>query len=94
MRGKVVGNDCGGALAGDGVAQTFAVIGRVGHDDFGGEALDQGVGLWGVAFLAGGDREADRAAEATHGHVDLRAQAATGPAEGLILSPRFAPEAC
>jgi CspA family cold shock protein len=42
-----------------------------------------------VSFELGQDQcEADGTAETTHGHVDLRAQAAARTAKGLIFSPR------
>ena len=61
------------------------VAGGVGHDHLGGQALDQGVGLRAVACLAGGEREADGAAEAAHGQVELGAQAAARAAQGSIV---------
>jgi len=36
----VVGDDGGRALGCDGLAQVIRVIGRIGHDDLGGQSLD------------------------------------------------------
>jgi hypothetical protein len=45
--------------------------------------------------MAGGENEADRAAEPPDGEMDLGAQTAARAAEGLIFRPPFfAPEAC
>lgn len=90
----IVGDDCHSAFRSNGLAQTIAVISGIGHDKVGGQFLDQSIGLWCIAPLACRKCEADRAAETAHGHVDLGAQTSTGTANGLILSPLFAPAAC
>ena len=77
------------------LADAVAVVGGVGHHHRGRQALDQGHGLRGVTAVAGGEDEADRAAQTSDGHVDLGAQTAAGAAERLIFRPPFfAPEAC
>lgn len=92
--GGVVGDDSHGAFVGDGLAQVVGVVG-VGHDDLGGEILDQGAGPGRVALLSGGEGEVDGAAQASDGHVDLGAQATARTTKGLIFSPPFfAPAAC
>lgn len=92
--GGIVGNDRNSALVGDGPSQAIAIVGSIGQHDFGWQAFDQGVGLWRIAFLAGGEREADRSSKPVHGHVDFGAQTAARAAQGLIFSPLFAAEAC
>ena len=83
-------------FVGDSFSDLVAVIGGVGHDDLGWQALDQGQGLWRIAHLAGGEMETDRTAQASDGQVDLGAQATSGTTNGLIFRPPFfsAPEAC
>ena len=54
----------------------------------------QGGGLWGVTALSGGNEDANRAAEAADGHMDLAAEAAAGAANGLIFKSFFAPAGC
>ena len=56
---------CFAALVGDRIAQTIAVVGGVGHDEVGAQAIDQGLRLRRVAPLACGENEPDRTAEAT-----------------------------
>src|SRR5258708_28297268 len=90
----VVGKDGERALVGDRLADMVGVIGGVGHDDLGGEALDQGAGLRRIASLAGREDEAHRAPQAADSQMDLGAQASTRASDGLILSPLFAPLAC
>ncbi len=67
----IVGNDGECALVGDGPADLVAVVGGVGHHHFGRQVFDQRQGLRGVAAVAGSENEADRAAEASDGEVDL-----------------------
>jgi hypothetical protein len=51
--------------------------------------------LRGVALLAGREHKSHWAAETAHSEMDLGAQAAAGPAKGLIFRPPFlAPAAC
>jgi hypothetical protein len=47
-----------------------------------------------VARLARGETEANRTAQTAHSEMDFGAQAAARTADGLILSPPFAPLAC
>jgi hypothetical protein len=47
-----------------------------------------------VARLAAGEDETDRASQAADGEVDFGGQPAARAADGLILSPPFAPLAC
>jgi len=91
----IVGDDRHCALCGDGFAQMIRIVGRIGHDNFGGKILDQAARLGRVAFLAGCQHKTDRTSEAADGHVYLGAQAAARAADGLIFSPPFfAPAAC
>ncbi len=90
----VVGNDGECAFVGNRPAEMVGVIGGVGHDDLGGEALDQGAALWRIASLAGREDEPHRTSQATDSQMDLGAQAATRASDRLILSPLFAPLAC
>lgn len=52
------------ALRGDGLADLVAVVGGVGHHHLCRQALDQRQGLACVTLVAGGEMEADRAAQA------------------------------
>jgi hypothetical protein len=45
------------ALGGDGLAQMIGVIGRICHDDLGGQFVDQASRLRCIALLACGQRE-------------------------------------
>lgn len=91
---RVVGNDGFRALGRDGLSKPVAVISCVGHDDLGGKFLDQSFGLWCIAFLTGGNNEADRASKTAYCQMDFGTQAAARTTKGLIFSPFFAPEAC
>ena len=92
---RVVGDNGRGAFGGNRLAPRIGVVGGVGYDEVGGQAPDQGVGLRAVAALAAGQGEPYGRPQATHGQVDLGAQAATGAAKGLIFRPPFlAPAAC
>ena len=62
-----------GTLLGDCLTEAVAVIGGIGHDDLGRQALDQGVGLRGVALLTRRKSKSHRAAKAAHGEMDLGA---------------------
>ena len=73
---RIVGNDGECALVGDGPADAVTVVGGISHHCLGRQTFDQGQGLRGVATLAGGEDEADRAAETSDGEVDLGAQTA------------------
>src|SRR4029077_12089556 len=57
-------------------------------------AARRALALRGVAFLARGEEETDRAPQSAHRQVDLGAQAAPRASDSLILSPPFAPLAC
>ncbi|MET4735602.1 hypothetical protein ABIE64_004348 [Thalassospira sp. MBR-102] len=72
----VVGNDRERALVDDGLAEVIGVVGGVGHDRLDRQVLDQGFSLRHVTLLACGEREAHRASQAAHGHMDLGAQPA------------------
>jgi hypothetical protein len=52
------------------------VIGRVGHDNLGRQALDETTCLWRVAHLTGRQSEAHRISQATDRQMDLGAQTA------------------
>jgi hypothetical protein len=47
-----------------------------------------------ITGLTGRQNEANWAAQAAHGEMEFGAQAAARTADGLILSPPFAPAAC
>ena len=83
-----------GVLLGDRRADVIGIVGGVGDDRLGRRILQQASRLRGIAGLAGGEHEADRAAEPSHGEVDLGGQAATRASDRLIASPPFAPLAC
>ena len=80
--------------AGDGGPEMIGIIGGVCDD--GGRPImgQQGFGLRCITRLAPGQPDPHGAAKAAHGQVDLRAEAAAGAPECLILSPFFAPAAC
>src|SRR5260221_13581277 len=88
------GCDCVGLLGADSVAEMGGIIGGVGEDMLGGQSVDGGMGLRDVVALTAGEDETPRQAQAAPRHVDLAGQAATRAANGLILSPPFAPAAC
>ena len=71
-----------------------SVVGGIGQHHVQAVVGQQGGGLRGVTALSGGQKDANRAAEAAHGHMDLAAEAAAGAANGLIFNPFFAPAAC
>ena len=71
--GRVVGDDRESSLLDDGLAEVIGVLGGVGHDDLGGEAVDQRAGLGCVALLPSGETEPHRAAQPSDSHVDLGA---------------------
>ena len=75
--GGVVGDDDLRPFCIDGAAQAVAVIGGIRHHDVGVEPLDEGVGVRSIAPLSAGQGERDGAAQPSHGHVDLGAQAAS-----------------
>ena len=91
---RIVGNDGERALVGDRLAKVVGVIGGVGHDDLSGQAFDQGSGLRDIAHLARREQEAHGASQTPDGQMDFGAQATARAADGLILSPPFAPLAC
>ncbi len=83
------------ALGRDGLAQVIRVIGRIGHDDLGGQFLDQRGGLRRIALLTCSKREPHRTSQAANGHMYLGAQAAARATDRLIFRPPFfAPAAC
>ena len=92
--GWIVWDDRDGPGLGDGFAEGVGVVGGIGQHGSRSILSEQGDGLRRIPPLPGGEDEPDRAAEAPHGEVDLRAQPAPGAAYGLILSPFFAPAAC
>jgi len=73
----IIWDDGQRALFGDGLAEIIGVVGGVGHEDLGGQPLDQGTGLRRIALLPGGQGEPDRTAQASDSQVDLGAQTAT-----------------
>jgi len=92
--GRTVWDDGDGTGGNNGGTEVIGVIGRVGHHDGGALKAEKGRGLRHVAFLPGGQTDADGTAKPTDGDVDLSAQATAGAAKGLIFSPFFAPAAC
>ncbi len=75
-------------------SRVIGVVGGIGHDGLEWQAGDEVRGLRDVVDLGGEQREADRAAQAIDGEVELAGQAATRAADGLSRSPPFAPAAC
>src|SRR5882724_7136133 len=71
--------------------QVIGVIGRIGHDDLGGQSLDQCGRLRCIALLTCAKREAYRTSQAANGQMYLGAQATARAAERLILRPLFLP---
>lgn len=92
--GWVVGNDGRRIFGCDRFAERIGIIGCVGHDEVRLQTFDKGEGLRRVARLPGGEAKANRTTEPAHGEMDFRAQATARAADGLILSPPFAPLAC
>src|SRR5512134_99124 len=88
------GDDRVGLIGADGVAEMIGIIGGVGEDMLSGQSVDEGMGLGDVVALPTGEDETHRQAQTAHGHMDLAGQAAARAANGLILSPPFAPAAC
>jgi hypothetical protein len=48
---RVVGDDSHGIFVCDHLAQAIGVVGGVGHDDLGGQAIDQGISLRAISPL-------------------------------------------
>lgn len=90
----IVGDDGLGAFFGCSFSDVIGIVSRIGDDKFGRGCFEKSAGLRGVAFLARGEDETDRAPQPAHSQVDLGAQAASRASDGLILSPPFAPLAC
>ena len=90
----VVWDDGLGAFFGRSFSDVIGIVSRIGDDKFGRGCFEESAGLRGVAFLAPGEDETDRAPQSAHSQVDLGAQAASRASDGLILSPLFAPLAC
>jgi len=87
-------NDGLGVVGAQSLAQPAGVKSLVAYQgqamDAGHESLETGD----VMPLAGQQHEADQIAERIDDHRDLRRQAAARFADGLILSPPFAPVPC
>jgi len=83
-----------GAFFGCSFSDVIGIVSRIGDDKLGRDCFEKSAGLRGVAFLAGGEDETDRAPQSAHRQMDLGAQAASRASDGLILSPPFAPLAC
>jgi len=73
--GRMIGDDRDRADLFDVVSEVIGIISGIGHDNVCRLAVQQGRSLRNIAFLACGKVKANRAAKATHGHVDLGAQA-------------------
>jgi hypothetical protein len=91
---RIVGNDGLSLFFGDDGAECVGVIGGASDHHFGRQPFDERAGLRRVARLAAGEDETDRASQAADGEVDFGGQPAARAADGLILSPPFAPLAC
>lgn len=90
-------NDGLGADLAQRVVEMVGVVGLVGDDGGGPEAVEQGGGLDDVASVAGGQDEADRKAKGVDAGVDLGPEAAPRAAKTLGLRApllRAAPAAC
>jgi len=83
----VVGDDRERAFVCDSLSQRIGIIGRIRHDNFGGQAFHQGLSLWRIALLTGGQGEPHGTSKPAHSHMDLGAQAPARAAKGLIFSP-------
>jgi len=89
--GRVVGNDRHSALIGGRLAQEVGIVGGIGHDDLGRQAVDQAIGLWVVASLTSRQDEAHWGSQTSHRHMDFGIQAATRASNGQItLQTAFA----
>src|SRR5260221_7687885 len=88
------GDDCVGLWGARTVGEMNGMLGGGGEGRLGGQSGDEGMGLRDAVALTAGEDETHRQAQAAHRHVDLAGQAATRAANGLILSPPFAPAAC
>lgn len=82
--GRVAWNDCLGAHIGDEGAKGIGIVGFVGKDAAGREALEQGRGERGIAALAGREDALERSAEPVHGHVDRGCQPSSGAPQSLV----------
>ena len=81
----------------DGVVEVVGVIGAVGDDGVGRQAIDQVVGAGDVVLLPRSRQQPCRIAEGVGCGVQLGAQAAAGAAQALGMRPPFsrrAPAAC
>ena len=90
----IVGNDRLGSFGADGLADVVGIVGGIGDDDVGRCAVEKCPGLRSVALVAGGENEADWAAQPADGKMNFSGQAAARASDGLIVSPPFAPLAC
>ena len=92
---RAVGGDNGDRAALHQVRpEGIGVEGLVGDQDFHGQPVEQRFGLRHFVALAGSEADAQRVAEAIDSDVQLGAQPAARPPDGLILSPPFAPAEC
>ena len=92
---RVAGDDGDSALCSYGLSEVIGVIGGIGHDDLGGQTIDQRCGLRHIAAMTGSQCAPDWATKAANREMDLGAQTAAGTANGLIFRPPFlAPAAC
>ena len=83
------------ACGGDEVEDCAAVVAAVGHKGPGGGKARQKLGDGGfVGALAGREEQAHGQTVLIDHGVDLGAQSATRPADGVIETPFFAPAAC
>lgn len=91
---RIVRDDGRGALLCDGLPNVIGVVGGVSDNKLGRSAIEQRASLRGIAGLASREDEADWASEPSDGEMNFCGQAAARTADGLILSPPFAPLAC
>lgn len=73
----------------DGIVQSIGVVGTVGEDMGGLQAVDQGLGLADIAVLSGRADETHGVAERFDGGMELGGQAALRPTQALGISPPF-----
>ena len=83
-----------GAFLGCSFSDVIGIVSRIGDDKFGRGSFEKSAGLRGVAFLARGEDETDRASSPRRARWILVLRPASRASDGLILSPLFALLAC
>ena len=79
----IVGDDGLCAFFGCSFSDVVGIVSGVGDDKFSRGCFEKSAGLRGVAFLARGEEETDRAPQSAHRQVDLGAQAAPRASDSL-----------